>query len=319
MLVLGGADVRRLLPIPRAVEVIRAGFVDFGRGDFDHPDRIALGEANRTFLVKPAARRSAQAPAATKLLSIFEHSPVQGVIVLFDGSTGAPAALIDAASITAIRTAATSAVATDALADPGASRLAVIGAGVQASSHVEAMLAVRPITHLRIWNRTVERAERLAEAVGETHPDTSVSVCGTAAEACNDAAIVCTTTASTHPVIGLVDVASGAHVNAVGAFRPSARELAGDLVRDAWLVVDDRTAALREAGDLLLAAQEADADPPGLIAAELADVLQGGETPPVGRLTVFKSVGLAFQDLVAAAEVLDQARRVRAGIEVALD
>jgi len=246
----------------------------------------------------PAHRGGARAVYSLKEIVITPDNPTrgldahQGAVLLHDGETGELRAILNASPITAIRTAAVSAVATRALARPGARSVAIIGSGVQGQAHAEAMRAVLDDAEIRIWSRRDG---------------------GTAEEIVRAADIVCTCTTSREPVVRHEWLAAGAHVNAVGASVPTSRELTEETVRAATLVVDRRESALNEAGELLI---------PGLgedqIAAELGEVLTGAHA---GRssddeLTVFKSLGLAVEDLAAAELVVRKARERGAGTEV---
>jgi alanine dehydrogenase len=225
---------------------------------------------------------------------------------------------VDAAAVTAIRTAAASAVATDLLAGPDASVLAVLGAGVQARSHLSAMAAVRSLSGIRVWNRNPERARRLA-AWATRKLGVPASACPRAAAATAGADLVCTTTSSAEPILGSADVADGAHVNAVGASFAHARELTADLVCRAAVFVDGRDAARQDAGDLLAAAGSGFLA--GDIRGEIGEVLLGrvpGRRPGSREVTVFKSVGLAVQDVLAARYVWQRAREAGLGTTVAM-
>jgi ornithine cyclodeaminase len=231
-------------------------------------------------------------------------------VLLHDGATGVLQAVLNASAITEIRTAAVSAVATKLLARRGARRVAILGAGVQARSHAHAMRTVVDDPEVRIWSRTPEHAEALAL---EAH----AVVCGTVEEALDGAEIVCACTAAREPVIRRAWLQLGAHVNAVGSSIPTARELDGDVVAAASLFVDRRESALNEAGDYLLAVEEQGIGPDHILA-ELGEVLVGAHP---GRrrddeLTVFKSLGLAVEDLAAAALCVERAQERGIGTEV---
>ena len=172
-------------------------------------------------------------------------------MLYFDNEHGRLLAVIDASSVTAIRTAAVSGLATRLLSNPGASRLAILGAGVQAMTHLEAMLAVRPITDVRIWSRTQAKCEAFARWAKQTF-NIAVQTCATAEAAVHGAEIVCTVTASREPVLRGAWLAPGVHINAVGAAQASARELDTDAVQHSRFYVDRRESALNEAGDFLL-------------------------------------------------------------------
>jgi ornithine cyclodeaminase/alanine dehydrogenase-like protein (mu-crystallin family) len=226
---------------------------------------------------------------------------IHGVYILFDAQTLAPAAIIDGAGLTGLRTAAVSALATRFLAPADARRLVVFGAGAQARAHVDAMRAVRPIEEVAIVGSGSPRAQRLVEDLRRSGLDASVADAGAVAVA----DIVCTCTTSREPVFDAARLRPGAHVNAIGAYRPDAREIEASLLARALLVVETRESALAEAGDVVLAIAD------GVLAAdalhELAAVVRG----ELGRgddsqITVFKSVGLALEDLAVAAAAVER-------------
>lgn len=323
--ILDGDEVRRRLPMARAVAAVREAMVAMGRGEVDQPVRTALalpgssapGVGGGTLLVKPGAIQGDRPAVATKLVSVVPGNParglpaIQGVVVVFDPDDGRPVAVLDAAVVTEIRTAAASAVATDLLAAPKAGDLAILGAGVQARSHLEAMALVRDLRRVRVWNRTRARADELADwahghLAGLGADGVPVEVCDTVDRATDGADLLCTVTSSRSPILSLSDVGPGAHVNAVGAFQPDARELASDLVSAARLVVDHREAARAESGTLLLATEDGHLDPDVRLD-ELGELLAGGVrfTRDPDDRTVFFSLGLAIQDVAAAAACLD--------------
>jgi ornithine cyclodeaminase len=234
----------------------------------------------------------------------------QGGVLLHDGETGELVAIMNASPVTAIRTAAVSGVATKALARSDATRVAVIGAGVQARAHVSAMRAVIHEPEIRIWSRTLAAAEQLAAEVGAiVAPSADAALFG--------AEVVCTTTSSREPVLEHRWLAPGAHVNAVGSCLPTIRELDTETVAKSSFFTDRRESALNEAGDYVIAAAEG-AIGPDHIKAELGEVLAGLHP---GRehedeLTVFESLGIAVEDLASAELVVARARAEGAGTEV---
>jgi ornithine cyclodeaminase len=263
------------------------------------------------------SHRGGAAPAyALKEIVITPDNPTrgldahQGSVLLHDGHTGELVAVLNASPVTAIRTAAVSAVATRALARADAERVAILGAGVQARAHVDAMRSVLDDPEIRIWARTVEAAEKLASDVGAVaSPSPDAALFG--------AEVVCTTTSARKPIVEHRWLASGAHVNAVGSSIPTARELDTETVAKASFFVDRRESTLNEAGDYLIPAAEG-AIGPGHIKAELGEVL-AGMAP--GRedeeeLTVFKSLGIGVEDLAAAELVVRRARERGIGTEV---
>jgi ornithine cyclodeaminase len=224
----------------------------------------------------------------------------QGAVLLFEGEHGSLQAVFDASAVTAIRTAAVSGVATRALAREDAGDLAILGTGVQADTHLEAMLAARPLRRIRAWSRGAEHVRAFAERAARRH-DVRVEPAPSARDAVEGADLVCTVTASREPVVEAGWIAAGAHVNAVGASVKTARELDSDTVARARLFVDRRESALAEAGDFLIPRGEGRI-PEAHILAELGEVLLGRHPGRRSRdeVTVFKSLGLAVEDLAAA-------------------
>jgi ornithine cyclodeaminase len=234
----------------------------------------------------------------------------QGFVAVFSGETGQVLGLVNASAITGIRTAAVSAVATRLLARPGSATLAILGAGTQGKSHLEAMREVLPIERVRAWSRSPGSVAELGDGVEEvSSPE----------EAVRGADVVVTATAAPEPIVRRTWLAEGAHVNAVGSSIPSTRELDTATMADARLYVDRRESTLNESGDYLLAAGEG-AIGPEHIQGEIGELLIGA-APGRGsdsELTVFKSLGLAVEDLAAAELVLERAAAEGAGVEVDL-
>jgi alanine dehydrogenase len=239
-----------------------------------------------------------------------------GVVVVFDPHTGAPAAILDGAELTAIRTAAVSAVATDVLAAAGAGDLAVLGAGVQARSHLEAMHAVRTLRRVRVWNRTAARAAEFSEWAS-AWLDVPVEVVDSVPDALAGADLVCTVMSTKDPVLPGAALAHGAHVNAVGASVRDARELCSDAVARCAVFVDSRESAAAESADLRVPAEEG-LTGDGHIRAELGEVLLGrheGRSGPA-EITLYKSLGMAAQDIVAGFAAARQAAAAGLGTVV---
>lgn len=327
MLVLARADVERLLTMPQCIELMEAALASLARGEVVLPLRpvLRVPDSPNVFALMPAY--SAALPAlGAKLITVFPENhgtgqdSHQGVVVLFDAGHGGISAIMDAASITAIRTAAVSGLATRVLANPDTKTLAVLGSGVQARTHIEAMLAVRPFERIRLWSRTAQHAAALATTVRSgVASQTDVVVAGNAQDAVHGADVVCTVTASREPVLRGEWLHPGAHVNAVGASIPTARELDTPAVSQARLFVDRRESALNEAGDILIPMREG-AFGADHICAELGDVIVG-KAPGRARgadITLFKSLGIAVEDLACAHFLFDEARRVNAGASIEL-
>ncbi len=287
------------------------------RGDAVQPLRAVTRIPNRhRFLGTMPAYLGSPAAIGVKVITVFPENhgtPLdshQGAVLLFDPECGSLLAMIDATSITEIRTAAASAAATDVLARPDAATLAILGSGVQASAHVAAMRVVRPIARIKIWSRDPKRAREFAQRESARH-GISVDPAPSAREAVDGAAIVCVVTSAGAPVLQGDWLAPGTHVNAVGACIPTARELDTTAVRRSRVFVDRRESALGEAGDLLIPIQEG-AIGTDHIVAEIGDVLLGKVKGRASaeEITLFKSLGLAVEDLAAA-------RRVYAGAAAA--
>ena len=318
LLVLSEEDVRRLLDMESCVEAMSEVLTSLARGELHQPLRAVVRpqDAASLFGLMPSYRGGDAPTWALKEIVVVPDNPTRGLdahqggVLLHDGETGELVALLNASPVTAIRTAAVSAVATRALARPGAERVAILGAGVQARAHVAAMRAVLDDPEIRVWARRLEAAEELAAEVGAVvAPSPDAALFG--------AEVVCTTTSAREPVIERRWLAPGAHVNAVGSSVPTTRELDTETVAHASLFVDRRESTLNESGDYLIAVAEG-AIGPDHIKAELGEVLAGMRP---GRehedeLTVFKSLGIAVEDLAAADLVVRRAREQGVGTEV---
>jgi alanine dehydrogenase len=325
MLVLNRREVGQLLTMPACIDLMERALASLSRGEVILPLRpvIRIPDSPNAFAVMPTYSAALGASAA-KLITVYpgnhgtELDSHQGVVALFDGGDGRLLAIIDAASITAIRTAAVSAVATKLLARQDVKTLVVLGSGTQARTHVEAMFAVRPFERVIVWSRSTEHARALVADASARHA-AAFSVATDAGAAVMAADVVCTVTASREPVLLGDWLRPGTHVNAVGASLPAARELDSEAVRRATVFVDRRESAANEAGDLIIPMQE------GVIAAdhvaaEIGELVIG--TKPGRRdareITLFKSLGLAVEDLACAHYLHDLARHQGAGTWVQL-
>ena len=329
VLVIGRGEIRRLLSMERCIDAMAEVLADLARGSAVNPLRSAVGVSDdQGFLVMMpgglggSSRSRASGAFGAKVLSVFPGNRAagleshQGLVVLFESEHGRPTAILDASEITAIRTAAASGVATRALAVAGATELAIIGSGTQARTHLDAMRAVRGITRVRAWSPTRDRLDAFAEEA-RTQTGLQVDAAASAREAVDGAQIVCTVSAATEPVLEGAWLAPGTHVNAVGSSVPTARELDGEAVRRARVFVDRRESAIHESGDLLAAIHD-DLIDESHISAELGEVLIGaadGRRTP-NEITLFESLGLAVEDLAAAAFVAAAAREQGVGTAV---
>ncbi|CAN5918642.1 ornithine cyclodeaminase family protein [soil metagenome] len=322
MLIIDHRAVEQVFTMPIAIDVMRDALLSLERGDALQPMRTAMtlpGDRDM-FWIMPAV---AGTPASLGLKALTAYpgnhgtafDTHQGAVLLF-GEYGELLALVDATALTATRTAAVSAVATAALARPDATDLAILGSGSQAMAHVQAMTCVRPISRVRVWSRTSAHAERFAHSVRERF-GVAVSAHDSVQAAVDGAGIICTTTGAQHPILERRWVQAGTHINAVGSGSRAARELEGDILRSARVFVDRTDSALREAGDIVLAIAEglfAAGDIAGDVGAVLAGRIVGRARPE--EITLFKSVGLAIEDVAAARATYDACRRLGLGLAV---
>lgn len=322
MLVLSHADVERLLPMEECIEVMNDAFAGLARGELYQPLRSVVRppDAGAFYGLMPGYRGGEQSAFGLKAVVIVPSNPSrgldahQGAVLLSNGETGVLEAVLDASAFTAIRTAAVSAVATRALAREDARTLAIIGAGAQARAHLEAMGLVRPFERAFIWSRTPGRASRLAEGASTSF---QVDAADSGEAAVREADVIVTVTSSSEPVLRREWIRDGTHINAVGASLPTSRELDTATVAAATLFVDRRESTENESGDYLMPLRE-EAIGPEHIRAELGEVLIGahpGRTS-ANEITIFKSLGLAIEDLAAAEHVVRRAREAGVGAEV---
>ncbi|WP_374469960.1 ornithine cyclodeaminase family protein [Phenylobacterium sp.] len=303
--VLDAAAVRAALTHEAAIPVLRRAMVALSSGRVRQQLRSFIGLGpGRTFAIMPAALDET-AVFGAKLVSVFADGKGgkshEGLVVLFDGEGGAPVCLADAGEVTAIRTAAASAVATDALARADARRLAVLGTGRQAEAHIRAIAHVRVLEEVRVWGRDAVRAAafaaRMTDATG-----LPCRVAGDAETAVQHADVVCTVTTAADPVLEGAWIAPGTHVNLVGSSGPAQAEADGALVARSRYIVDHREHVLVHGGEFLRARAAGMADE-SHIAAEIGEVLAGaapGRTSDA-EVTLYKSLGHAVQDLACVA------------------
>ncbi|MEE8171159.1 MAG: ornithine cyclodeaminase family protein, partial [Phycisphaerae bacterium] len=325
MIILNHRDVDRLLPMGECIDVMERVLGDLSRGACVLPLRNIMWLADKTAALgmMPAFWRTAGV-IGLKAVTYFpgnegtDLDSHQGAVLLYDAKCGPLIAVVDGTSITSIRTAAVSGVATRRLAREDATTLAIIGAGVQARRHLAAMLAVRPIRRVRVASLSVDHARAFATEQRERH-SIDIEATPTVQAAIEGADIICTTTSSSEPVLQGEWLTPGVHVNAVGSSVRFARELDAAAVKRARLYVDRRESALNEAGDFVLAKQEGVVSDDHIVA-EIGEVLVG-DAPGRGspeEITLFKSVGLAVEDLAAAYHVYEKARVSGEGTRVEL-
>jgi len=317
MLVLNGDDIRRLVTIADLIDPIATAMMGVSRREAQLPLRqaVPLGGQDK-FGIMPGAL-GGDASYGAKLLSLFPRNPDRGLsshsglMLVFDRKTGLPKACLDASILTALRTAAARAVATRSLARPDARRLAIIGAGEEAEGHLTAMRLVRSLDKIAVWSRNRDKTEAFARRL-------DIVAAPSMAAALSDADIICTTTSATEPFLAAAMVPAGAHLNAVGGSMPYLRELLPDCVPALSVFTDYRPSLEAQAGEVI------DARATGLVSAdwqatEIGEVIAGthpGRTSDAQR-TIYRSLGVASQDLAAADFIAARAIERKRGVDVA--
>jgi ornithine cyclodeaminase/alanine dehydrogenase-like protein (mu-crystallin family) len=329
VLVLSHRDVMAALPPQACAESMAAVLAARARGDTYMPLRsimAAPGAAGFMGLMPSwrGAQQDSGAVFALKAICVIPDNPArgldahQGTVTLFDGETGVPTAILDASAVTAIRTAAVSAVATDLLARSDARTLAILGAGVQGRAHLEALAPLRGFTEVRVYAPTRAHAQALAGQAGLAQA--AVSVAASAEDAVRGADVIVAATSAREPVLAHSWLKPGAHLNAVGASTPRAREIDTATVAASALFCDSRESLRNEAGEFQLAVREGAIPGEEHVRAELGEVLAG--SAPGRRddaeLTLFRSLGIAVEDLAAAETAVAAARAQGLGTEVEL-
>jgi ornithine cyclodeaminase len=313
-------QVAQLFPMTEALEIMAEALRLLETGEAVLPLRsiLHLPDGSGLMGLMPSYLGGIQS-LGVKVITVFpdnhgtEFDAHQGVVLLFDAGRGLLRAIIDATSITAIRTAAVSGVATRLLAREDAGDLVIIGAGTQARTHLEAMLLVRPIHRVRVFSRSLERAREFACRESKRH-GIEIEVTGTAQETVAGAGIICTVTNASEPVLQGEWLAPGAHINAVGACLPTMRELDTQAVLRSRLYVDRRESTLNEAGDFLIPKEEGVIGDDHIVG-ELGQILTGHIPARIhpGEITLFKSLGIAIEDLAAAHHILQKAEGAGVG------
>jgi alanine dehydrogenase len=319
-LCLSERDVRAVLPMTELMGAMEIALAAFSAGQAVQPVRpvVEMGEG-ALFAAMPGFLRNPPVLGA-KLVAVIGANQARGLpthrasILLLDPETGAPMALMDGRLITEMRTAAVSAVSAKYMARADAGVLAILGSGVQARSHLAALTVGHNFREVRAWSPTAEHVQRFAE-----ESPAPVRACRSAAEAVAGADLVVLATASSTPVIADAWVARGAHVVSVGACRPNQREMDPALVARGRLVVDSRASAFAESGDIVMGMAEGRFGR-GHVVAELGEVISGGVPGRTSetQITIFKSLGLAVEDLAAACLAYDRAREKGRGVEIEL-
>lgn len=325
MLILSHSQVRDLLQMRDCMEAVGEALAGLARDNGVQPLRSGLLWPDRKGVLAwmPGALAAGQ-PFGIKVLSVVDDpgelgvDSHQGGVMIFNPADGSPLALCEAGAITAVRTAAVSALATDRLARADSEVLALLGAGTQAASHIEAMLEVRPVERIRVWSRNPAKVEAFAEEQAARH-GVIVETAGDVASAVSGADIVCTTTSATEPVLSAGMLEPGMHVNAVGASIPSWRELDPDILAHVSLFTDRRESLANEAGEYIKALEEGFVET-GLVVPEIGEILNDdhpGRTSET-EITLFRSLGLAVEDIASAQLVYRRAVERGVGTQINL-
>jgi ornithine cyclodeaminase/alanine dehydrogenase-like protein (mu-crystallin family) len=323
VLILSHGDVIGALSPDACADAMAEVLAAHARGEAQMPLRsVVRFEGAAGFMgLMPAWRGGEESAFALKSLCLMPGNPArgldthQGTVTLFDGATGVPTAILDASAVTAVRTAAVSAVATRTLAREDARVLAILGAGVQGKAHLKALVGVREFDDVRVYSPTEAHARALAAA-----GDGLARVASSAEDAVRGADVVVLATSAREPVLRRDWLEPGAHINAVGASQPSVRELDVDTVVACALFCDSRESLRNEAGEYRLALEQGAISGENHVRGELGEVLAGSAPGRLDadELTVFRSLGLAVEDLAAAQCAVTRARRMRIGTEVEL-
>ena len=323
-LLLGEADLRRVLEMRELIPAMRDALARFSRGDVVQPVRLTLkiDPAGGWYSAMPAYLRDERGGAlGMKSVTFFPGNagtafPTHlATVLLLDAATGALTALLDGRVITEMRTAAVTAVAVDLLARRDAARLAILGSGVQARSHLAAVALVRKLAAVAVWSRDAAHAARFAREMAGAAP-CPIRTAATVREAMRGADVVVAVTAARDPITDAAWLEPGMHLCAVGSSAPDFRELDAATVARSRVFVDSRASAEVEAGDLILSAAEGS---PARVVAEIGELVAGAPgRRSEDEITVFKSLGLAVEDVVAARLAVTRARALGVGTEVAL-
>jgi len=326
--ILSGADVRRAVTMAEAIQAVREAYVQLSTGQAVVPLRTPVPVAKRegVTLFMPAYLTGSDALGA-KIVSVFPANPARGlplihaVVLVVDAGTGRPLALMDGTYLTALRTGAASGVATDLLARRDARVAAILGAGAQARTQLEAVCTVRKIEQVWVYDLDRRAAEAYVEEMKGRGPPipTDISAAGSPAQAVRNADVICTATTSRTPVFADADLKPGVHINGIGSYTPDMQEVPAETVARARVVVDSRLASLAEAGDLMIPLRQgliAETDLHGEIGQVAAGLLPGRSSDQ--EITFFKSVGVAVQDVAVAHLILRRAAGLGLGSEVML-
>lgn len=301
------AEVKQSITMGQAIDAMERAFIQLASQHVQLPLRSAtsIADEKALMLTMPGYLAKDQT-LGLKVVSIFPNNlaknipSINGFIMLLEAHTGQPKVLMEAAYLTALRTGAVSGLATKYLARDNANHVAIIGSGAQSFTQLEAVAAVRPIKRVSIWSRTAKNAALFAKKLENQY---EINVCEQVSIAVKDADIICTATSSTEPLVQLCDIQPDVHINAIGSHSPSMQEISADILGHSVVFVDQLEAALSESGEIIKAVEQNSLKKESIIEIGQWLLRKNGDYKP--HLTVFKSVGLAIQDL-SVAEVVYQ-------------
>jgi ornithine cyclodeaminase/alanine dehydrogenase-like protein (mu-crystallin family) len=320
LLVLSGRDVRQLLSYPECADLMRTALAGLARGEIQQPLRTVVRPSGASGFMGLMPSYADQAGYGLKAICVTPGNPARGLdshqggVLLSAPETGEPLALVNASAITEIRTAAVSALATELLAGPDMTEVAIIGAGVQAIAHARALAATRTLTGIRVVGRDPDRAREMTQGLA-AELGVPVTMLTSVPAALDGAGIVVTATTSREPVLRREWLSPGAHVNAVGACVPANREIDTATMAGAAIIADSRESLYHEAGDFLLAQRELGEGTALEVRGELGELIVGTARGRLddSEITLFESLGLAAEDLMAARHVYEKAEQAGIG------
>ncbi|MGD8603687.1 MAG: hypothetical protein PVF49_03845 [Anaerolineales bacterium] len=325
---LSAQDVRTALPMQQAIKAMKSAYQQLSASQATVPlrSRLEVDDPPGVTLVMPAVLHGT-GEMGVKIVSVFAQNPIRNLptihalVLALDPKTGQPRAILEGASLTALRTGAGSGAATDLLANPDTHVAAIFGSGAQARTQLEAICTVRPIEKVLVYSLDQDGAQRFVrELAGQGPIPETITIASSPQEAVRDADVICTATTSETPVFNGKDLKAGGHINAIGSFTPQMQEIDSYTVHQAAVFVDSTEAVLAESGDLIQPIEDGIISPDH-IQAEIGEVAAGshpGRTQP-DQITLFKSVGVAVQDAIAAGWAVREAERMNLGQVIDLD
>lgn len=325
MIILSASEVSRLLPMENAIKIVRETMIPVAAGKTNLPLRQAIGVGGQNKLgIMPGSMGEGEV-FGVKLLSLFPGNPAVGLsshlgaMILFDPISGEPTAMMSADALTAVRTAAASAAATDALAQPDATCLTIIGTGEQAEAHVQSISCVRPIRKINIVGRDLAKTQAFVARIAVGYPDIQFTAGVDGQAAVKDAEIVVTATSAAQPVLFGEWLTPGCHVNAVGASMPLVQEIDQSVLTASEIFVDYRPSAFAQAREIIDALESGVISKADILA-EIGDVYSGAHKGrgSASSITLYRSLGVAAQDLACAEYVMHQAQKQKIGIEASV-